>query len=100
MPVAMYCLLGAMLRDPDKAWRRGDIAVEAGYAVSSLFRYMKALELMGWVERPFVNRYMITERGKIAFAIEIGRMTKLRSQGLSYTPPTTLCETFLQYGLL
>lgn len=100
MPRAMYCLLGAMLREPDKAWRRADIAIDAGYAVSSLFRYMRALELMGWVSRPFVNQYMITERGKIAFAIETGRMTRLRGQGLKYEHPKTLIDTYLKYDLL
>ena len=100
MPVAMYCILAAMMTDSDGDWTRADIAIDAGYAISSLFRYMKALEHMGWIDRPFANRYRLTERGKIAFAVQTGRITRLRARKLPYDFPRTTAALFRQYGLL
>lgn len=77
MPDAVFAILGALVRleRESRAWEIADVA---GYSINYFARIKFVLFDRGWIERPFAMSYRITERGKIALAIETGRRTKRR----------------------
>jgi len=77
MPDVVFAILGALVRlgRADRAW---SIAEVSGYSSNYFARVKPDLLMLGWIERPFSMNYRITERGKIALAIETGRRTRRR----------------------
>jgi hypothetical protein len=75
MPEVVFCYLMAMVK-LDRDARAQEISEVAGYSSTGFQGVFQPMERRGWVVRPLVNRYMITERGKIALAIEVGRRAR------------------------
>lgn len=75
-----YCILMAIVRCGDIA-RLGDIAEESGYEKKTVetslprLREFHVVERHGW-------KSVITEKGKIALALEVGKRTQRRRREL------------------
>jgi hypothetical protein len=69
-----------------------DVAAVSGYTTSTFKRLSSAIQARGWMMLPFATKhkalYVITERGKIAHAIEVGRRTKARALGRRFVGQT------------
>lgn len=78
MPETVFSILGALIL----IGGHGDshqIAEASGYEIGSYMRFSGTMKRLGWIERR-AGLIHITERGKIAHAIEVGRRTKIRGQ--------------------
>lgn len=84
MPEIAFCVLMGLLEFEEAS--EFQISVASGYSPkgnqsSGLYRTLRALVRMEFVRRPWAGKWAITERGKIALAIEVGRRTKQRHAG-------------------
>ncbi len=75
-------ILGALI-EIDRPATIAEIIAASGYEEGSVRRVVIPLRRWGLVDKPFLGRYIIAERGKIALAIEVGRRTKSRGRGLA-----------------
>jgi DNA-binding IclR family transcriptional regulator len=83
MPHLVFAILGALV-ERDGLGRVVQIMAASGYELTSVQRAIIPMVKQGWVARPFQGLWILTERGKIAFAIETGRRTKARARGEHY----------------
>lgn len=84
MPDAVLAILMALINLGD-AGTRYQIIAESGYDSHNYI--MPRLLERNWILQPFVGLWIITERGKIAVAIEVGRRTKARFNGVDPVRP-------------
>lgn len=77
MPEVIFVIMQAMA-NIGIADRFG-IEAETGYHWRYFYRNMPSIFRRAWVYRPCWGYYALTERGKIALAIEMGRRTKARA---------------------
>jgi DNA-binding IclR family transcriptional regulator len=85
VPDMAMAILGALV-ELGKPASLSEIIAASGYEYGSFYRAAGPIMRHGWMRKPFNGRYEITERGKIALAIEIGRRTKARSLGYGRRP--------------
>ena len=81
MPEAVFCILRAMTLIGDISHRK-EIANAAGYETLTFVRYASSMIRAGFIVKPFAGKFAITEKGKIALAIEMGRRSKFAYNGL------------------
>jgi hypothetical protein len=79
MPHMMFCMLAAILRLGGHA-EAYDVIELSGYPMQSLASQIRTAKDLGWIERRS-GLYWLTERGKIALAIEEGRQSSARARG-------------------
>lgn len=72
MPEIFFCVLGALIKMEGSGDNR-TIAAYSGYEEETVRRALRQLITAGLVERVQQGIYMISERGKIAQAIQVGR---------------------------
>lgn len=82
MPHMMFCMLMAILRLGGHAAAH-DLIEVSGYQAASLGGTIRTAKDLGWIERRS-GLYWLTERGKIALAIEEGRQTSARARGVKH----------------
>jgi hypothetical protein len=71
----MFCVLMALVKCDGKAGVY-TLDEESGYSRTTIIKHCKALIERGWIVRFHHGPWYITERGKIALAIEVGRRSK------------------------
>jgi hypothetical protein len=71
------------------------LEASSGYVISKYQRALDLLVSLEWVRKPWNGRWGITERGKIALAIEVGRRTKQRGRA-SFRP--IKMKAFMDHG--
>ena len=81
MPEAAFCILMALVEYVGYASTH-QISAASGYDVTRYWYMIKRLEDRGCVFKPFNGGWIITERGKIAVAIEVGRRARAVSSGV------------------
>ena len=74
MPCALFAFLGALVQLGGSATTR-DMADVSGYSSRYFWKFLPEMEQAGWVDYT-AGRRILTERGKLAFAIESGRRVK------------------------
>lgn len=85
MPEFVFCMLMALTEMDEMSVH--ELAAATGYSLGAEglggghWKAMQRMMEVGLVRKPWKGRWMITERGKIALAIEVGRRTRRLSQG-------------------
>ena len=77
MSEVVFCILMALIEYQGTA-HFSDIECASGFTSDSFYGQARRLLSRGWISHPYYGCWMITERGKIALAVEVGRRTKQR----------------------
>jgi hypothetical protein len=91
MPPAVFSILMALVEYGGSA-SRAEIEAASGYGANYTSQLMWGLRNRGWtwsVKGRRGSAISITELGKIALAIEVGRRSKMIAQGRRVTMPGT-----------
>jgi hypothetical protein len=78
MPEVIFCVMMALTEFQQAS--REQIIAASGYAWGSFDAVFPKMMEIGYIRKPWNGRWQITERGKIALAIEVGRRTKQRAR--------------------
>jgi len=81
MPDCILAIMLGILEFETTGAKLHQIAAASGYEPGTAHRLQLPLIRRGWAVRlDFANRWWVTERGKIAVAIEIGRRSRARAE--------------------
>jgi hypothetical protein len=80
MPHAVFCMLMAIVECGGFASIH-QIMAASGYEQSYISTFKMKLVQRGWMDNPTRSIYAITERGKIALAIEVGIRARAAANG-------------------
>jgi hypothetical protein len=80
MPNVVFCVLMALVKDGGIA-NIYQLVAGSGYEHSYVWTIMSGLRERCWVYKPTWHSYGITERGKIALAIEVGIRARAAARG-------------------
>ena len=73
-----FCVLMALTRVAQARYQ--EIAEISGYSRQGMHNLLPYLIQRGCVHKPCHGQFQITERGKIALAIEVGKRTRVRAE--------------------
>lgn len=76
MPQIVFDIIATLLQMQGEG-SMVQIEDQSGYRANNIFQYTGRMQRAGWIEKRH-HRWFLTERGKIAHAIETGRKTKAR----------------------
>lgn len=85
MPECVFSIISAILL-AGNGCTRTNIVAYSGYEEGSIRRFRRTMSRAGWLSKN-ANLWFVTERGKIAHAIETGRRTKAAGR-YRYRPQT------------
>jgi len=86
MPEFVFYILMALTEQDEMSVH--ELSAASGYNlgmegwVRSHWKTMRRMLALGLIRKPWNGRWMITERGKIALAIAVGRRSRRRALGL------------------
>ncbi len=80
MPEVVFCILMALLEYDSEASVH-EMSAASGYDVGKYMKVVTRMMVLGWVVKPWNGRWSITERGKIAVAIEVGCRARSAASG-------------------